>query len=276
VFVLYLAGLAVFIVALTRLSLRVRPPKHDKEQDWYRDRESYKRQRNHDHASIGTLASRIDAIGDELYAQRRQQHHHENSRALLEKLGLGAASLAVILAGASAYIFQLQLRAARETLTATERPWVYVSDDVLPKVVEGNKISRYSVDLVNKGDSLATDISVGGKIVNLHETGYLQELADTSTVPCEPPSNVPMTPRIRAIPPKGRAEGFLFLVSTSLGLLRAPAPDRWTHQYLEGCIRYKWPTSDDTFRTYFLVPVVRNQSENSFDPVGELTYVDLK
>lgn len=121
-FILYLAGLAVFIAMLTRLSLWMSKPKDDEEEHWYGDRE--RRTRRHNSSPPHRLVAYVEAIGDELHTQRRQQDRHEKRRQLLERIGVAAAIVAAIFAGYSAWIFQGQL----DEMRAERRPWVYASN----------------------------------------------------------------------------------------------------------------------------------------------------
>lgn len=121
-FIITLAALAVLVVALTHLSVWVgrRQAKHEEEEERYGDHHNRDRHRNLNQASITAITAGVNAIGDELEAQRRQQNHHEKSRASLEKIGVFAAIIAAILAGLSAWIFSGQL----EEMRNEQRPWV--------------------------------------------------------------------------------------------------------------------------------------------------------
>lgn len=164
-FVLELAGLAVFIIALVRLSLRMHPSKHDKEQDWYRDREDHNRRSDSGQATIRALAANINAIGDELRAQRRQQNHHDNRRALLEKVGVGAAIVAALLAGYSAWIFQGQLN----EMQSEKRPWIAGGGTITPDHLTVSPSSQvmawFQMEVTVLGGSPAYNVVTAGILI---------------------------------------------------------------------------------------------------------------
>jgi hypothetical protein len=109
---------AFIIILLTRLSLWISRSTHD--HVWYRGHESRKHLGYPDRAAVGALTSNVNAVSEELYAQRRRQNHHENRRAIYEIIGLTAAIIAAALAGYPAWIFKGQLEEAH----LDKRPWI--------------------------------------------------------------------------------------------------------------------------------------------------------
>jgi hypothetical protein len=168
-FFLMLAGLAVLIIGLVHLSmwLRVDEAKDHEEKNWYRDPETPTCADDYDGPSIAAIAHRIDAIGNELYAQRRQQNHHENVRSSLERIGVAAAIIAATLAGLSAWIFQNQLVDAREATIEANRAWVgiYRADHGIPIATKPMYIQ---LTLVNTGRQPALRGSWGFKIYSVN------------------------------------------------------------------------------------------------------------
>jgi hypothetical protein len=145
------------VVLVVVYDLRKMPSKHDEEQRWYRDRKSNSRQHDPSEATIRALASQIDAIGDELYAQRKQQHHHENRRHFLEKIGVWAAIVAAFLAGLTALIFQGQLNQA----TADSQAFIFFRN---PRYVFADnpqtKIIMFSGEWANSGRTPPSQLKV--------------------------------------------------------------------------------------------------------------------
>jgi hypothetical protein len=97
------------------------------------------------------LVSSINAITDQLKAERRQQYRHERQRAFREKIIIGVAGAAAFFAGLSAWIFDGQLREMRDE----QRAWIAPGRAVLERDITENGPINITISYGNTGKTPA-------------------------------------------------------------------------------------------------------------------------
>lgn len=170
-FILALAALVILIIGLTNLSVWIgrREPENEKEQDRRRDHENRERYAKPQKTDADAIATRVESLSDQLYAQGKEQARHERKRTLLEVVGVTAAIAAAVFALWSAWIFSGQL----EEMQNDQRPWVSANTQInagLTYDINGANVGALLV-LKNTGRSPAKDAAVYFEVYSVPTIG---------------------------------------------------------------------------------------------------------
>jgi hypothetical protein len=184
-----------------------------------------------------------------------------------------------------------QLEVAQKTLVMSERPWLYINGniDYVQQIRNNNRsVITFNMDITNQGNAIATYIETNGIFVSRQNMfGYTTDF-NIKDSPCNVRVDFMGFAREKgAIPPRRHQQmGFDVEFSGNMDVFEI---ERNRSPFLLGCIQYKWPITNEIFRTYFAVGIrvidaktkemvgpysIPNSLDGGLRPVGEISYID--